>query len=407
MAALWLLAQTGGASAASLSLDGAVQLALANHLDIKLAANSEEQARYALESSEGSLSPSVDVGNTFYLSRVRRAGSSSSSSLSLSLPLYSGGRHEGNIDAARLDVEMARLAAHRTRQDVRLSTVSAYYDVLNAQKVQAVDQETVDNYLLHLDNVRAQYGAGSVAKADVLRSEVELADAQQTLLQAQNATAVAWNNLKKLLRWKSAEPLELADDFRFAPLAPAQEECVAQALKGRPDLQQYRLGIEQAQRKVDVAGADKKPSVSLVAGTSWSASVLPAAGEEDAYVGVSTSWNVFDGKVTAGKVKQARSAVDAARLTLASQEDDAEVAVKEYYLGVRAAAKRLETTQVAVRKAEEDHFIAAAKYRAGEGVLLDVLDAQLALSTAKNNYIAAQYDYAVNKAKLEHAMGLE
>lgn len=67
----------------------------------------------------------------------------------------------------------------------------------------------------------------------------------------------------------------------------------------------------------------------------------------------------------------------------------------------------MQTTQVAIAKAEEDYFIAKEKYKTGEGIILDILDAQLALATAKNNYINAQYDYAVNKAKLENAMGLD
>ena len=61
---------------------------------------------------------------------------------------------------------------------------------------------------------------------------------------------------------------------------------------------------------------------------------------------------------------------------------------------------------MAIHKAEEDYSIASAKYRVGEGIILDVIDAQLALTTAKNNYIEAQYDYAADKAKLENAMGM-
>ena len=83
------------------------------------------------------------------------------------------------------------------------------------------------------------------------------------------------------------------------------------------------------------------------------------------------------------------------------------MSVKEYYMGVREAEKRIATTKVAIHKAEEDYFIAEAKYRAGAGVMLDVIDAQLALTTARNNYIAAQHDYVTYKAQLENAMGMD
>ena len=62
-------------------------------------------------------------------------------------------------------------------------------------------------------------------------------------------------------------------------------------------------------------------------------------------------------------------------------------------------------TETAIKQAEEDYFIAQEKYKAGEGIMLDIIDAQEALSTARQNYISAQYDYARYKAALEADMG--
>ena len=70
------------------------------------------------------------------------------------------------------------------------------------------------------------------------------------------------------------------------------------------------------------------------------------------------------------------------------------------------ADKRIETTQVAVEKAEEDYKIAGVRYSAGVGTNLDVIDAQVALTDAKNNYIQAMYDYNTSKADLDKAMGI-
>ena len=74
---------------------------------------------------------------------------------------------------------------------------------------------------------------------------------------------------------------------------------------------------------------------------------------------------------------------------------------------MREAEKRFNSTQDAVHQAEEDAFIAREKYRAGEGLMLDIIDAQEALSKAKLNHISAQYDYARYKATVENAMGVE
>jgi outer membrane protein len=402
-----LFMQTTLGFAMPLSVDQAVKMALDNHLDIKVAENSEEQAKYALQSTEGSRGISIDASNTFYLKQIHYSATTNTTSLALSFPLYSGGKNEGNIEMAKTDVTIAGLTLLKEKQDIKLKTISAYYDVLEDQKVQAVDQETVDNYILHLNNVKAQYSVGNIAKLDVLKSEVELADAQQNLLKAKNSYAVAVNALKNLIRWKSTEPLEFIDDFQHVPVHQTMDQCVTFAKEHRPDVKKYRLSIGESEKNVEVVRADQKPSVSLTAATGWGSSILPKEDNRDMYVGITTSWNLFDGQITKSKIKKAQSAVAAAHLELESQEDSVEVSVKEYYLGLKEAEKRMETTQVAVHEAEEAYFIAEAKYQAGEGVILDVIDAQLALTTAKNNYIAARYDYATYKAKLENAMGLD
>jgi outer membrane protein len=404
---LCLLAQTTMVFAAPLTVEQAVTMAMENHLDIKKAINSEKQAEYALQSTQGSKGISIDASNTFYLKRINYPANSSTSAITLSLPLYTGGKNEGNIEIAKTDVTIAGLSLLKTRQDVKLNTSSAYYDVIEARKTQVVDQETVDNYVVHLNDVKAQYSVGNVAKSDVLRSEVELADAQQTLIKAKNSYEVAVNAFKNMIRWKSSETIEFVEDFQYVSFNKTMDECVAVAKEQRPDIKKYQLAIDEAEKTVEVTKADKKPAVSLTAATGWSSSVLPEDDNKEIYVGVTTSWNLFDSQVTNAKVKKALSAVDTARLELTAQEDSVELAVKEYYLGMREAEKRIETTKFAVHKADEDYFIAEAKYRVGEGVILDVIDAQLALTTAKNNYITAQYDYVTYKAKLENAMGMD
>ncbi len=407
MLGLWLAVWSATALAAPLTAEEAVALALANHLDIKKAVNSQQQADEALRSAKGAKGLSIDASNTAYLKTAGQSDADNSTDLTLSIPLYSGGKHEANIDIAKTDVDSAALALAKTRQDVRLAALSAYYDAQQALKTVQVDQESVDNYSRHLDNVRAQYAAGNLPKSDVLRSEVELADAQQALLKAENAYAVAMNKLRDVIRWQRAEAFELAPDFAYVPWAESQAACVAYAKENRPDLKQAALAIKSAEASVALAKADKRPTVSLSAGLGWQNRLLPKQVDDELQVGVMTNWNLYDSQGSAGKINQAQLAVEAAKLEREQQIDSVVLSVKEYYLGLHEAQKRLETSKAAIRLAEEDYFIAATKYRVGAGVLLDVLDAQLALSTARNNYISAQHDYATYKAELENAMGRE
>ena len=76
------------------------------------------------------------------------------------------------------------------------------------------------------------------------------------------------------------------------------------------------------------------------------------------------------------------------------------------YLGLLVAETRISTTQVAVAKAEEDFHIAQVRYMAGVGTNLDVIDAQVALTEAKTNFVNALYDYNTSKIALETSMGV-
>jgi len=72
---------------------------------------------------------------------------------------------------------------------------------------------------------------------------------------------------------------------------------------------------------------------------------------------------------------------------------------------LRIALLRLTTTQKTVELAEEERFIATERYNVGEGILLDVLDAEVALSTAKKNNVSARYDVMRYSFDLAHAIG--
>ena len=90
------------------------------------------------------------------------------------------------------------------------------------------------------------------------------------------------------------------------------------------------------------------------------------------------------------------------------QDTDAvQLDVRNCYFNLREAEKRISTTQVAVAKAEEDYHIAQVRYEAGVGTNTDVLDAQVALREARNNFNTALYDYNTSKSALQTAMGIE
>ncbi|MGP1367371.1 MAG: TolC family protein [Schwartzia sp. (in: firmicutes)] len=407
MAAVFLL--YGGAEAAALSIEDAVSFALQENTALHIKEKGEDTARAELKAARGKNSFSLSASGGFTESRPDSGAHTrtGTASLSASLPLYTGGANEAQIKSGELGLDAARLATERERENLRYNVVKAYYDVLEAQRTVGISQETVDKYQAHLQNVELLYQAGSKARLDVLRSSVELANARQALIKAQNDCEVRFLTLKNLLRLPAEEPLTLTEDFSYRPFYSTMEACVAYAVRNRKDILMDRYTLRQKELALDVACAGYLPQVNLSASAEADRDFQPRSSESHHYsAGVRVSWTVFDGGVTAAAVDKAKTALAVAALTLQQDMDDADQAVRQAYYGMREAEKRLSSTQAAVGEAREDYAITMEKYRVGQGILLDVIDAQIALSTAEMNFASAQYDYARNRAKVENAAGL-
>lgn len=402
-----LLSYMPTGSCMALSIDEAVDMATKNNPDVLITQLGEEKAKAGLRQARGQNSISWTAGSTFGRSDNNNLGWSNSNNnrVSASLPIYSGGVNQNNIKSSELDVDIAKLQTERKWETMQLSVIQAYYDVLEAKKKIGVYEDTVNKYQQHLLNVEQLYGAGSKAKVDVLRSEVELSNARQDLIKGRNTYENNLSTLRNLLYLDSQEPLELTDDFVYTPFAGSVGDCVDFAISNRKELLVDGYQLQQKELAVKNAKAGYLPTVDLSLGAGWNKQVLPDSGNHEYSASIGVNWNIFDSGITAAKVDAANTELKIAQATLQRDKNDIDLAVRKDYNSMREAEERFNSTGTAVRQAEEDYFIAQEKYKAGEGIMLDIIDAQEALSTARQNYISAQYDYARYKAAVEADMG--
>lgn len=397
------------ASAADLSLQEAIYMALRQNTGIKITQKGEDTAEAALQKTKGENGVSVSASDTLSTSKGSDSARSDSNraGISASLPLYSGGKKQADIKSAELGVKLAALSTERDRENLKLSVIQAYYDALEANKTVAVRQETVDKYQEHYTTVSQLYSAGAKARIDVIRSSVELSDARQELIKAQNSCEVNLATLRNYLNMDRIEPLNLTTDFSYEAFGSDVDACIDYAYMHRKDLRidQYRLA--QKEQAVKSAKAGYLPSVKLNIGLDQSNVFHPSgSSSQSASASVGLSWNLFDGGATEAAIQSAKTDYDIARLNLLQDEENIDLSVRKAYCNMREAEKRFYSTKDAVHQAQEDAFIAREKYRVGEGLMLDIIDAQEALSKARLNFISAEYDYARYKAVVENEMGM-
>lgn len=398
------------ADAMSLTLAEAIHTALTANTGLRVTQTSERSADAAVKQARGRNSIAAEASDTLRTSKTRDEDAQTSNALALSarLPLYSGGANEANIAAGELGARAARLATERAREDLKYEVTAAYWDAVEAGKKIEVQRDTVNKYDAHLKNVTALYEAGAQAKIDVLRSSVELSNARQELIRAENTYEVSLATLRNLLNISRTEPLTLTSEVAYQPFESSVEDCISYANRSRLDLAEERMKVQQKELAVESARAGKKPNVSLTLGTGLSSQFEPrhdTSADVSASVGV--SWNIFDSGVTRGAIEAAEAERDIALLTLKKAEETIDLNLRKAYLNMREAEQRFTATGDAVRQAREDDHIANERYRAGEGILLDIIDAQTALSAAETNAISARYDYARYRAQVENLMGAE
>ena len=398
------------ADAMSLTLAEAIHTALAANTGLRVTQTGERSADAILKQVRGKNSIAAEVSDTLRTSKTKDEDAQTSNSLSVSarLPLYSGGANEASIASGEIGTRMARLTTERAREDLKYEVTAAYWDAVEASKKIEVQRDTVNKYDAHLKNVTALYEAGAQAKIDVLRSSVELSNARQELTRAENAYAVNLAALRNLLNISRTEPLTLTSEVAYQPFETTMENCILYANRSRLDLAEERMKVQQKELAVESARAGKKPTVSLTLGTGLSSQFQPRHDTNtDVSASVGVSWNIFDSGVTRAAIEAAEAERDIALLTLKKAEETIDLNLRKAYLNMREAEQRFTATGDAVRQAREDAHIANERYRAGEGILLDIIDAQTALSAAETNAISARYDYARYRAQVENIMGTE
>ena len=186
---------------------------------------------------------------------------------------------------------------------------------------------------------------------------------------------------------------------------PDIENCISKAEQDRSDLIADSLRIRRGEEQVKSAKSAWLPSVNASASTGLNAQSDAWDPSSSATAGLSASWNIFDSHVTRAQVDNAKIELERLNLALQADTDSALSEVVSAHKNLSSAISRLSTTQNAVDLAIEERFVATEKYRAGEGILLDILDAEVALSTAKKNHVSAKYDVLRYHYALNHALG--
>ena len=389
-----------------MSIREAIQTALENNPSLQRTEKSIKVAEESLKAAKGNKGISVSTSGSARASKSEGTEDteSLSASVSGSVPIYTGNRLETQIKSAELEIDAAKLEFFQAQDDLAYQVATAYVDALENLATQKVNLETENNLAEHEKNIAAMYDAGATAKIDLLRAQVETSNAAQDTAKSYATYEVSLTNLATLLSTGTISNLTVEEMTTTSELGEL-EDYIAAADEKRADLKADEIKTDQGELNIEIARSGKRPTISAEIGAGLGAYSTRWHVTPEVSAGVSASWNIFDSGVTKAQIREAEIEVERLRLQMKNDINSVHESVITAHKNLKISLMRLKTTQRAVDLAEEERFIATEKYRAGEGILLDVLDAEVALSTAKKNHVSAAHDVIRYRFDLAHATG--
>jgi len=328
--------------------------------------------------------------------------------------LYSGGGVRAALSAQSALRQAALLDLQSTINDALYEVRTRFYTVLLDREQIKVQESNVELLQQAYQIAKNRFDAGASSKFEVLQAQVAVANAQPPLINARNAFRTAVDQLRHSIGYRNprADSLTKVPDFigelNVKTVKYDLQSSIDAALANRPDLQ--RLGrIAEARRAgVRNAQAGYLPTVSLTGGYE-----IRKNNYHDSFrdyvdgwlVGVQSSWDVFDGRATRGRVIQARSQLRQAELETQDNTLSVEVDVRSSLSSLQEAAELTDATRQSVGEAEEAVRLADARFSAGTITQLDVLSARNALTQARLNQLQANYQYNVAVASVRRSIG--
>ncbi len=328
--------------------------------------------------------------------------------LELSQALYAGGRLTHSRELQRAALAGSTLTLERARQELHLRVVQTFYLALMNEQSMRVADEGIALATRQLELARVRFDAGSVARLDVLRAEVDLANARARRIQYKAAVDQSHQALRTVMALPQSQVLQLhgtLDDV----LAPGSRDALATALPTRPDLRAFESQRQVASLSVALASADRKPTLSLIGNVAYQndeATRLLRQANQNYTFGVALRMPLLTSPAAAARrgaaeaqVKQAehglRAALDASRLDLETAWTDLE-----------ATSEVVTTQQKALELARESVSIAQVSYENGVITSAELSDAQVALLQTEYQLQQAKYARIVAAARARFAAGV-
>ncbi len=392
------------------TLDEAVELAYRNNQTLQSAILSLEQAEAAVDEAKAGRLPTAAIGSN--LTRTQTGGNNQTTldgTFQINYDLFTGGSRAASIRAAELQSEVSALIVESQQEQLRLVTANLYYALQEAGEQIRINQSFVNEAERNLRDSELRQEVGVGTRFDVLRADVQLANALQSLTQSRFNQNIARRDIARLLNLPPTSGLTPTAVAKAENWPLALEESILLAFQNRSELDQQlrQADLNEQQRRLALSAI--RPRVSLFAQYGVQTVLTSSLGtdnelDDSSSIGARFNWTLFDGGAARAAARQQELAGAINEESFSENLDQIRFDVEQSFFNLQANEENISTSQVAVAQAEEALSLANLRLQAGVGTQLDVLTAQSELTQAEANRLTAILGYNRALAALQRAV---
>lgn len=405
----------------SLALSQLVDVALVNNPTTQVAWEDARAAAAAWAEARGLYYP--QIAGTARYAYAKGGGTSQGTApyqeqygdvgLTLNYLLFDFGGREAQIDAARLALINANWNQNQAIQNVLQAVSVSFYNYIGSKALVVADEASLEDAQTSLDAAKLRLEAGVGTLPDVLQAQAQLAQIELDLVDARGNVEIDRGLLATSAGWPANTAFDVDGDLNELPVTAISDNVdnlIALSMKNRPDLAAVQATVRRREALLWQAKSQFFPEISATAQILrwW---VKPEGGDNEYFtnylVGLQLQVPIFQGFQIINSVRKASAQLDSARAALELQEQIVINQVWNSYYNFTTAVQSLDAANSLVASAQESYNASLARFKAGVGDIVELLNAQATLSQARAEQVQAKTDIFTSYADLVNAIGTD
>jgi len=412
-----------------ITLEQALQIALSENVAVKVADLEIKRTEYAKKGAYAALYPQIDLSASYQRTIKKQkmymnmGGSPMEIEVGMFNTLNAGATAAMPLVNAQLwkslklsaiDVELAIEKARSSRLDMVTQVKNAYFSILFAKEALNVYEQVYDNAMKNLVETQKKYDSQKVSEFELIRAKTTVANSIPNVYNAESSVELALWQLKAVLGVDLDMNLDIAgnlDDYSQQMLYDIHQHDTV-SLDRNTTMRQLAYQVEQLAENIKLQKYACIPSLAASFNFSYISMANDVSFKEFPWspystVGLSLSIPIFSGLKRHQAIRQAKNQYQQVQLQVDNTERQLKIAIRQNLNTMETNMKSYYAAQEAVTSAKKAYDIAEAAYKVGRSTLIELNDAQLALTQSQLAQSQAIYNFVTAKSQLEQTLGIE